>query len=339
MSSPAETVTAAASRNMSFVDATVEALREEMRRDPTIFYMGEGIGARGGNFRQTKGLHDEFGPQRVRDTPISELGFTGAGVGAAMAGMRPVVDLMFADFLGESMSQIVHQAAKVHYLSNGRFDVPMVIRIAFGEVRSAGAHHSGCYYPWFMHQPGLKVVVPSNASDAKGLWKTALRERCPVLIFEHKRLYTQKGPVPTEEYLLPFGKAALVRAGSDVTITATANMVPKSVAAAAVLEKEGISVEILDLRTLVPLDKEAILASVAKTGRLVVADEAFATCGLSAEIAAIAVEEAFGSLRAPVQRISMTPAPHPFSPALESAVVPGPENIAAAVRAAVTYSK
>lgn len=330
MSSQAETTVAKTMRQISFVEATVEALREEMRRDPRIFYIGEGIGSRGGNFRQTKGLHDEFGPQRVRDTPISELGFTGIGVGAAMAGMHPVVDLMFADFLAESMSQLVHQAAKIHYISGGRIDVPIVVRIAFGEVRSAGAHHSSSLYPWFMHQPGLKVVLPSNAADAKGLWKTALRERCPVMMFEHKRLYTQKGFVPGEEYVVPFGKAVVVRGGRDVTIVATGNMVSKSVAAADLLENEGISAEIVDPRTLVPLDKEAILASVANTGRVVIADEAFETCGFGAEIAAMVAEEGFHYLRAPIHRVSMAPTPHPFSPPLEQAVLPTTEKIVAA---------
>src|SRR5215467_6947742 len=203
---------AAGMREMSFVEATVEALKEEMRRDPTIIYMGEGIGPRGGNFKQTKGLHAEFGGERVRDTPISELGFTGLGVGAAMAGIHPVVDLMFADFMAEAMSQIVHQAAKIHYISGGRIQVPLVIRAAFGERRSAGAHHSSSLYPWFMHQPGLKVVVPSNPGDARGLWKAALRERCPVMIFEHKGLYTMKGLVSSAADMVPLGKAAIVRA-------------------------------------------------------------------------------------------------------------------------------
>ncbi len=326
---------ATAVREISFVEATVEALREEMRRDPTIFYMGEGIGSRGGNFKQTKGLYDEFGAERVRDTPISELGFTAIGVGAAMAGMHPVADLMFADFIAEAMSQVVHQAAKVHYISGGRIEVPLVIRVAFGAVRSAGAHHSGSFYPWFMHAPGMKVVVPSNPADAKGLWKTALRERCPVLIFEHKGLYNQKAPVPQGEYLIPFGQAAMARAGRDATIVATGNMVHKSLQAAETLEREGISVEILDLRTLVPMDEAAILASVAKTGRLIVVDEAYETCGVGAEIAALVVAKGFDYLDAPIARVSMFQAPHPFSPPLEAALLPSTDKILAAVRAAV----
>jgi pyruvate/2-oxoglutarate/acetoin dehydrogenase E1 component len=332
MDSVAEIQLAAGMREMSFVEATVEALREEMRRDPTIIYVGEGIGPRGGNFKQTKGLHAEFGDERVRDTPISELGFTGVGIGAAMAGLHPVVDLMFADFIAEAMSQVVHQAAKIHYISGGRIEVPLVIRAAFGERRSAGAHHSSSLYPWFMHQPGLKVAVPSNPADAWGLWKASLRERCPVMIFEHKALYTTKGLVPRNGDIIPLGKASLVRSGGDVTVVATGNMVPKSLQAAALLHREGISVEIIDPRTLVPLDKEAILKSLEKTGRLVIADEAFVTCGLGAEIAALAVREGFDFLDAPVVRVSMPQAPHPFSPPLQDALIPKAEDIADAVR-------
>ncbi len=319
------------SREISFVEATVEALAEEMRRDSRIFYMGEGIGPRGGNFKQTKGLYEEFGPQRVRDTPISELGFTGVGVGAAMAGMHPVVDLMFADFLTEAMDQIVHQSGKIHYLSGGRVDVPLVVRVAHGEVRSAGAHHSGSTYAWFVHATGLKVVVPSTPADAKGIWKTALRERCPVLIFEHKALYTMKGHVPGGEYLVPFGQATVVRAGRDVTVVAVGSMVHKALAAAGTLEGEGIATEIIDPRTLVPLDKETILDSVKKTGRLVVADDGFEPCGFGAEVAAIVAAEGLDWLDAPVARVSMPAVPQPFSPPLEQALVPSAEKVATAV--------
>jgi pyruvate/2-oxoglutarate/acetoin dehydrogenase E1 component len=335
MESVAEVHLAEGTREISFVEATVEALREEMRRDPTIIYMGEGIGPRGGNFKQSKGLHAEFGEDRVRDTPISELGFTGVGVGAAMAGFHPIVDLMFADFLAEAMSQIVHQAAKIYYISGGRIPVPLVIRAAFGERRSAGAHHSSSLYPWFMHQPGLKVVVPSNPADARGLWKAALRERCPVMIFEHKGLYNTKGLVSSSAGIVPLGKAAIVRAGSDVTLVATGNMVQKSLEAAALLDKEGISTELIDPRTLVPLDEQAILDSVEKTSRLVVADEAYGTCGVGAEIAAIVAQRGFDSLDAPIVRVSMAQTPHPFSPPLQEAVIPGVNSIAAAVRTSV----
>ena len=332
MESVAEVQYAEGTREISYVEATVEALREEMRRDPTIIYLGEGIGPRGGNFKQTKGLHAEFGGDRVRDTPISELGFTGVGVGAAMAGFHPIVDLMFADFLAEAMSQIVHQAAKIYYISGGRIPVPLVIRTAFGERRSAGAHHSSSLYPWFMHQPGLKVVIPSNPADARGLWKAALRERCPVMIFEHKGLYNTKGLVSSGDGIVPLGKAAVVRAGTDVTVVATGNMVQKSMQAAARLEKEGISTELIDPRTLVPLDEQAILDSVEKTGRLVVADEAFGTCGVGAEIAAIVAQRGFDSLDAPILRVAMAQTPHPFSPPLQEAVIPGVNDIAAAIR-------
>jgi pyruvate/2-oxoglutarate/acetoin dehydrogenase E1 component len=332
MESVAEVQHAAGTREISFVDATVEAIQEEMRRDSTIIYMGEGIGPRGGNFKQSKGLHAEFGGERVRDTPISELGFTGVGVGAAMAGFRPVVDLMFADFMAEAMSQIVHQAAKIYYISGGRIQVPMVIRAAFGERRSAGAHHSSSLYPWFMHQPGLKIAVPSNPADARGLWKAALREPCPVLMFEHKALYTVKGLISSANGIVPLGKAAITRAGSDVTVVATGNMVHKSLEAAALLARDGISIELIDPRTLVPLDQQAILESVEKTGRLVIVDEAFETCGLGAEIAAIVAQRGFDSLDAPIVRVSMAQTPHPFSPPLQQAVIPNIDSIVAAVR-------
>lgn len=322
-------------REISFVEATVEALKEEMRRDPTIIYLGEGIGARGGNFKQSKGLHDEFGKERVRDTPISELGFTGVGVGAAMAGFHPVIDLMFADFIAEAMSQVIHQAAKIHYISGGGFNVPLIIRSAFGERRSAGAHHSSCLYPWFMHHPGLKIVVPSNPADAKGLWKTALRERCPVMMFEHKALYAVKGPVPPQSEAIPFGQAAIVKPGTDCTVVATGNMVNKARQAADLLAKENISCEIIDPRTLVPLDKKTILNSLAKTGRLIVCDEAFETCGLGAELAAIACDEGFDFLDAPIARVSMAQTPHPFSPPLQDAVIPNVDRIVASIRQTV----
>lgn len=323
-------------REMTLVEATVEAIAEEMRRDSSIFYMGEGIGARGGNFKQAKGLHAEFGEQRVRDTPISELGFTGLGIGAAMAGARPIVDLMFADFLAEAMSQIVHQAAKIYFISGGRIEVPIVIRAACGERRSAGAHHSGSQYPWFMHHPGLKVVVPSNPADAKGLWKTALRERSPVMIFEHKGLYTFKGRVPGGEHTVPLGEAAIVREGTDVTVVAIGNMVHRSMAAAEILSKEGISTEIVDPRTLVPLDFQTIAQSLAKTGRLVIVDEGYEMCGPGAEIAARAAKFAFDSLDAPIERVSYPQCPHPFSPPLHEALIPTTERIAAAVRTTLT---
>lgn len=322
-------------REISFVEATVEALKEEMRRDPTIIYLGEGIGARGGNFKQSKGLHEEFGKERVRDTPISELGFTGVGVGAAMAGFHPVIDLMFADFIAEAMSQVIHQAAKIHYISGGRINVPLIIRSAFGERRSAGAHHSSCLYPWFMHHPGLKVVLPSTPADAKGLWKTALREQCPVMMFEHKALYAAKGPVPVENDAIPFGEAAIIREGAHCTVIATGNMVDKARQAADLLAKESTSCELIDPRTLVPLDKGTILKSLAKTGRLVVCDEAFETCGLGAELAAIASDEGFDLLDAPIARVSMAQTPHPFSPPLQDAVIPNVDRIVAAIRRTV----
>ena len=319
-------------REIQFVQAGVEALQEEMRRDPTVFYMGQGIGARGGNYKQSKGLWEEFGEDRVCDTPISELAQVGLGVGAAMAGMRPVVDIVFLDMIMEAMGQLVEQAATVHYTSNGKIKAPMVIRAAMGTVRSTGPHHSRCFYSWFAHIPGLKVVLPSSASDAKGLLKTAIRDDAPVVFIEHKSLYNRKGPVPTAEYTIPFGKANICRPGNDVTVLATSLMVSRALEAAAILEAEGISAEVIDPRTIVPLDKPAILDSVKKTGRLVVFDEAQGYCGFAAEAAALVAEEALDYLDAPVKRVCALHTPHPFNPVLESAMLPSVERLVAAAR-------
>jgi pyruvate/2-oxoglutarate/acetoin dehydrogenase E1 component len=309
------------------VEAGIEALREEMRRDPTVFYIGQGIGPRGGNWQQTRGLWAEFGEERVRDTPISELAETGIGVGAALAGGRPVVDIVFLDFLLEAMSQIIQQASLIHYVSNGKFKVPLVIRAAMGDIRSAGPHHSHSFYSYFMHIPGLKVVVPSLPYDVKGLLKTSIRDDNPVMFLEHKALYNSKGPVPQEEYTIPFGKAVVRREGRDVTMVAVGQLVLRALEAAEILAKRGISVEVIDPRTVVPLDKGAILDSIAKTGRLVIADEAYSTCGFSAEVAAMAAEEALDELDAPVRRICALAAPHAFSPSLDSYLQPSTERI------------
>jgi len=322
----------AATREIRYVEAGVEALQEEMRRDPAIVYIGQGIGPRGGNYQQSKGLWEEFGELRVRDTPISELGQVGLGVGSAMAGARSVVDIVFLDMIMEAMGQIVEQAATIHYTSNGKISVPMVVRAAMGAVRSTGPHHSRCFYSWFAHIPGLKVVLPASAHDVKGLFKTALRDPGPVIFIEHKFMYNKKGPVPLGEYTIPFGQANLCRPGSDVTILAMGLMVWRAMEAAEVLEREGISAEVIDPRTIVPLDKQAILDSVKKTGRLVIVDEAQAFCGFSAEAAAIVSEEALEYLDAPVRRVCSANTPHPFNPVLESAMLPTVEKIVAAVR-------
>lgn len=321
-------------REITYVDAGIEALREEMQRDGKVFYMGQGIGPRGGNFRQTRGLWAEFGEERVRDTPISEMGTTGLGVGAAMAGFRPIVDIVFLDMIMEAMGQIVEQAATVHYSSNGKIKVPLVIRAAMGAVRSAGPHHSRCFYPWFANVPGLKVVTPATAADVKGLLKTSIRDDNPVILLEHKALYNTKGIVPEGEYTIPLGQARICREGKDVTIVAASLMVLRALDAAQSLAPE-VSAEVIDLRTIVPLDRDAILQSVRKTGRLVIVEEGPATCSFASEISALVTEEAFDYLDAPIRRVCALPVPHPFHPALESEMLPSAAKIAATVREVV----
>ncbi len=318
---------AATARTISYAEAGIEALRAAMRRDPSIVYMGQGIGVRGGNWQQTRGLFAEFGGHRLRDTPISEIGQTGIGIGAAMSGSRPVVDIVFMDFVLEAMSQIVQQASTIHYISNGAIKVPLVVRAAMGGVRSSGPHHSHTFYSFFAHVPGLKVVVPAYPYDVKGLLTATLHEDNPVMFLEHKGLYGSKGPVPEEEYSIPFGKAVVRREGSDVTLVAVSMMVLRAMEAAEILSKQGISVEVIDPRTIAPLDEETILKSVAKTGRLAIADEAYANCGFAAEIAALAAEKTLDSLDAPVRRICALPAPHAFSPSLDGQIVPSVERI------------
>jgi pyruvate/2-oxoglutarate/acetoin dehydrogenase E1 component len=318
-------------RLISFVEAGVEALREEMRRNAGIFYIGQGIGPRGGNFQQSRGLWTEFGEERVRDTPIAERAQIGLGVGAALAGSHPVVDIVFLDFVLEGICEVIQQASTIHYVSNGKFKVPLVVRAAGGGVRSAGPHHSHTFYSFFMHIPGLKVALPATPFDVKGLLKTALRDENPVIFIEHKNLYGQKGHVPKEEYLIPFGQADIKKPGDDVTLVALSQMVHRSLQAAALLEKEGISVEVIDPRTLVPFDKETILRSVAKTGRLVIVDEAYAACGVSAEIGAIVASDALYDLEAPVLRICALPAPHAFSPSLDNYLIPSVDRIVSEV--------
>jgi pyruvate/2-oxoglutarate/acetoin dehydrogenase E1 component len=314
-------------RTISYAEAGIEALREEMRRDPSIFYIGQGIGVRGGNWQQTRGLFAEFGGERLRDTPISEIGQTGLGIGAAMAGSRPIIDIVFMDFMLETTGQIVQQASTTHYISNGKFKVPLVIRAAMGGVRSAGPHHSHTLYQYYTHVPGLTVVVPAFPYDVKGLLKTSLHENNPVLFLEHKALYGSKGPVPEEEYTIPFGKAVVRREGSDVTLFAVSLMVIRAMEAAEILAKQGISAEVIDPRTVAPLDEEAILKSIAKTGRLAIVDEAYSNSGFAAEIAALAAEKALDQLDAPVRRICSLPAPHAFSPTLDQHIQPSVERI------------
>jgi 2-oxoisovalerate dehydrogenase E1 component len=323
----------AGERTQGWLEAVRDGIAEEMRRDPHIIYFGEGIAERGGTFGHTKGLWEEFGPRRVIDTPISELGFTGASIGASATGCRAVADLMISDFLWEAGSQIVMQAAKLRYMSNGQVAAPLVVRSGAGTVKNAGPHHSGTYFPVWAHCPGLIVVVPSNPADAKGLMKTALRAGDPVIFLEHKSLMAAKGPVPGGEHFVPFGRAKTVRPGSDLTIVSCGLYLHRSLEAAESLAAAGISCEVIDLRTIVPLDVETIIQSVSKTGRLLIVDEAYAMCGLGAEIAAAVMEEAFDELDAPVGRFHTDPVPIPFSPALENAVVVTAEKIAAAARA------
>lgn len=314
-------------REITYREAIREALGEEMRRDGSVFLMGEDIAEFGGSYKVTLGLVDEFGKQRVRNTPISEAVIAGAAVGAAVCGMRPVAEIMYIDFTTIAMDQIVNQAAKIRYMTGGQVTVPLVIRTQGGGGRSGAAHHSQSLEAWFFHVPGLKVVMPSNAYDAKGLLKAAIRDDNPVIFIEHKLLYAEKGAVPQEEYVVPLGKADIKRKGDDITVFATSLMVKRALLAAEELSNEGIQAEVIDPRTLSPLDKEAICSSVKKTGRLLVVHEACEQGGIGAEIAALAAKEAFDYLDAPVERLGGMNTPIPFAPELEKFVLPQVENI------------
>ena len=319
-------------RELTFGQAIKEALAEEMRRDPRIFIIGEDVAEAGTVFKVLAGLVDEFGPERVIDSPISEAGITGLGVGAAMTGMRPVVDLMFGDFMALAMDQIANQAAKVHYMSGGKLRVPMVIRTTLGASRRSAAQHSQSLYAWVAHVPGLKVVLPSTPADAKGLLKSAIRDENPVLFFEDKMMYQVKGSVPEGDYTIPLGVADTKRPGSDITLVATSSMVQVALAAAAQLEASGISAEVVDPRTLFPLDGEALVASVRRTGRAIVVDEGCERYGITAEIASVIADGAFDYLDAPVKRLGALNVPVPFSPTLEDQTVPTPERLTALAR-------
>ena len=304
-----------------------------MLRDETVFVLGEDVGRYWkGAFKVTKGLAEEFGDERVRDTPISESAIIGVATGAAITGMRPVAEIMFGDLSALAMDQIANQAAKLRYMFGGQVKVPVVIRMPFGAGVNIAAHHSQSLEAWFMHVPGLKIAMPSTAYDAKGLLKTAIRDDNPVMFFEHKLLYSIKGSVPEEEYTVPLGVADVKREGEDVTIVATLYMVHKSLAAAEELDRQGISAEVVDPRTLVPLDKQSIVDSVKKTGRIVIVTEDCKTGGVSAEIAAVVAEEAIDYLDAPVKRLAEPDTPIPFSPPLEKFVIPDENRIIGAVR-------
>ena len=319
----------AATRELTFGQAIREALAEEMRRDPRVFIIGEDVAEAGTVFKVLSGLVEEFGRERVIDSPISEAGITGIGVGAAMTGMRPVVDIMFGDFITLAMDQIVNQAAKVHYMSGGKLRVPLVIRTTMGATRRSAAQHSQSLCAWVAHVPGLKVALPSTPADAKGLLKTAIRDDNPVVFFEDKMMYQLKGPVPDGDYAIPFGLADVKRPGTDLTIVATSSMVHVALAAATLLEGSGLSTEVIDPRTLLPLDAETLIASVQKTGRAIVIDEGYQQYGITAELAAVLADGAFDYLDAPVKRLGGMNVPVPFSPVLEDETVPTPEAVAA----------
>jgi len=322
-------------RTLTFAAALNEALQQEMRRDPNIYVAGEDVGVYGGIFGVTAGLLEEFGEERVKDTPISESAIIGSAVGAAATGLRPVVELMFIDFIGVALDQLYNQAAKMKYMFGGKAKLPLVVRTTCGAGMGAAAQHSQCLEAWFMHIPGLKVAMPSTPYDAKGLLITAIRDDNPVFFIEHKMLYGIEGEVPEEPYTIPFGVADVKREGKDVTVVATAAMVHKALAAAEELAKDGISVEVVDPRTLTPLDEEGIIASVKKTHRLVIVHEAVKRGGPGGEIAAVVAERAFDYLDAPIKRVTAPFTPVPFSPALESEFIPNEAKIVAAVREVV----
>ncbi len=318
-------------RTLAFNEALREGLHEEMARDDSIFVIGEDVITHGGPYKVTDGVAERF-PGRIFETPIAEAGIVGVGVGAALAGMRPVVELMYLDFVTCAMDEVVNQAAKMRYMSGGQGSVPMVIRLPCGVGRLLAAQHSQIMESWFMHVPGLQVVVPSNPADAKGLFKTAVRAPDPVLFFEYKRIYTMKGEVPDEEYTIPIGLADVKREGEDATIIAVGPMVEKSLQAAVALEDDGWDVEVVDPRSLSPLDTATLCKSVRKTGRAVICGEDSAFAGAVSEISAMVSEQCFGDLKAPVVRVGSPHVPMPFSAELVKHVVPDADNVMAAVR-------
>ncbi len=324
-----------AERQISFREALSEAIKEEMARDDRVFLMGEDVGVLGGAFGATPGLFRQFGEERVKDTPISETAIIGFALGAAMAGMRPIAEIMRVDWMTICMDEIVNQTAKMHYMTGGRPVVAVVIRAAGEGGIGLGAQHSQSFESWFVHVPGLKVVMPSTPYDAKGLLKAAIRDPDPVIFLEPGVLYGTSGPVPAEDYSIPLGKADVKRKGTDVTVVAWGTLVPKALNAAATLAKEGIEIEVIDPRSLRPLDIDAIIDSVKKTGKLVVAHEAMKTCGLGAEIAALVQEKAFDHLDAPVQRVATPDVIIPVNRTLERFVLPQEENVIAAVRSII----
>ena len=319
-------------REITYREAIREALREEMRRDDRVFILGEDVAAAGGVFKVTQGLLAEFGPERVIDTPLSESAIVGAAVGASLMGMRPVAEVMFADFTTLAMDAIVNHAAKIHYMSGGEVSAPLVVRMAYGAGPRWGSHHTQSVESWLANVPGLTLVMPSTPYDAKGLLKAAIRTPNPVIFLEHKLLYGKNGEVPEAEYLVPIGKAEVKRPGDDVTIVASGLMVDRALDAARTLAQEGVSAEVIDLRSVQPLDEETILASVEKTGRLVTVHEAPVRGGFGGEIAAVVAGKALGFLDAPIQRVGGPWTPVPFGPVLVDAYVPKEADIIQAVR-------
>lgn len=319
-------------RTLTMAQAINEAIREEMRRDPAMILLGQDIGSYGGTFGVYKGLFEEFGPERVRDGPLCESATVGFGIGLAISGIRAVVELEFMDFATVAMDQIVNQAAKLHYFLGGKLRVPLILRMPIAARMGMGSQHAQSLEAWFMHIPGLKIAIPSNARDAKGLMTTALRDPNPILFIENVRLYSTRAEVPEDEYFVPFGESRVVRPGSDVTIVAVSGMVPMALEAADELEKQGIAAEVIDPRTLAPLGMEAILESVRKTGRMIVTHDAHRTCGVGAELAQRVSEEAFTSLRAPVLRVAGEDAPIPAGPLHESVYPSVPQLVDAGLR-------
>jgi pyruvate/2-oxoglutarate/acetoin dehydrogenase E1 component len=320
-------------REITFAEAVREALAEEMRRDTRVCILGEDVAEAGTPFKVLSGLFEEFGQGRVINTPISEAGFTGIGVGAAMTGLRPVIDIMFGDFSTLIMDQMVNQAAKVHYMSGGKWKVPMVLRTTMGATRRSAAQHSQSLHAWFSHIPGLKVILPSTPYDAKGLLKTAIRDENPVVFIEDKMMFRMKGPVPTGEYTIPLGVADVKLEGRDITLVATSSMVQVALGAATLLEEIGISAEVIDPRTTWPLDEKTIVESAKKTSRAIVIDEGYERYGVTAEIASVIANQAFYYLDAPVKRMGAMHIPIPFSPPLEDVTVPTEQSVFDAARA------
>jgi pyruvate dehydrogenase E1 component beta subunit len=316
------------SRELSFIEALREGMDQMMQVDNTVFIIGEGVGIHGSCFKQTKGLYEHFGEARCRDTPISEIAITGAAVGAALTGYRPIADLMYIDFMMLAADQICNQAAKFRYISNGKLKVPIVIRGAIGALPASAAHHSGSFYSWFINIPGLKVVVPSSPYDAKGLIVSAILDDDPVIYLEHKMLFNEKGEVPADIYKIPIGKASIKREGRDITVVSTGVHVSQALKASTLLEPEGISIEVIDPRTLMPYDEETIISSVLKTGRLLVVDEGYRYCGFASEIISFVCEKAFYSLKCPPRQLTTMHTTMPFSPILSEFTLQNTQKIA-----------